>query len=237
MSVPRGRRFAGSASQARIRFYDASDDVRSYYTVAQALKDRRGLTRHVSAVGRGTYVLVAALWEGFCEDFAHEAAKALVSNVSGWSDLPPALARRISLEVKDDKHELSAWTLSGDGWRVVALDRVDRIARSTIFNTPKTHQVDQLFKEALGIECVSQSWVSAFAQGESPSVVLDRAMTLRGAIAHGEERERPITKKDVSLFYQLIADLVDSTELHVSKHLERSAGLSLWRCAESSTTH
>lgn len=133
---------------------------------------------------------------------------------------PPALARKISLEIKADKDEMSAWRLSGDDWRDVALRRVHHTARATVFNTPKTRQVDKLFDDTLGIPRVSDSWVSRFTEGVSPCEALDASLALRGSIAHRQERDRILLKKDVSRFYQLVADLVDCTELIVRDHLD-----------------
>jgi len=228
MSVPRGKLFAGQASAARITFYDSSDDVRSYYAIRQGLTGMARRDHHIQAVGRGTYVLISALWEAFCEDLAHEAVRILVAGAHDWTGLPAPLARRIAKEVKADAHELSPWQLTGDGWRNHALERVDRLARTTIFNTPKAAQVNQFFADAVGIGRISDSWMTTFAGEELPGVALDRAIVTRGAIAHGERPRKTLTKKEISLFYQLVSDLVDCTELAVAEHIETVVGTRPW---------
>lgn len=233
MSVPRGKLFAGQASAARITFYDSSDDVRSYYAIRQTLAGMARLDHHIQAVGRGTYVLVSALWEAFCEDLAHEAVRILVAGADDWTGLSAPLARRIAKEVKGDAHELSPWLLAGDGWRNHTLERVDRFARSTIFNTPKTSQVNQFFADTVGIVRISDSWVTTFAGDDLPGVALDQAITTRGAIAHGERRRKALTKKEISLFYQLVSDLVDCTELAVAEHIQSVVGTRPWVSCEN----
>jgi len=187
-----------------------------------------GREHHVQALGRGTYVLISALWEAFCEDLAHEAVRIVVAGARDWTGLPAPLARRIAKDLKADVHELSPWKLTGDGWRSHALERVDGLARTTIFNTPKTAQVNSFFAGAVGIGRISDSWMSTFAGDEHPGAALDRAIATRGAIAHGERPRKTLTKKEISLFYQLVSDLVDSTELATAEHIQRVVGTRPW---------
>jgi hypothetical protein len=233
MAVPKGKQFVGKASESRVRFFDASDDVRSYYALRQMLKDRKGAQPHLGAASRGFFVLIAAMWEAFCEDLAHEGAQILVQNASTWQDLPRSLKQRISLDLKADAHELSAWRLAGDGWRDFTLQRVTDVARTTTFNTPKAGPIDALFEKALGLKSVSSSWESRWGGVNGPRAELDRAIELRGAIAHGASPAPSVTKKQVSAFYQLTADLAECTETAVGAFIAQQTGQDPWVTREA----
>ncbi|MGN6243644.1 MAG: HEPN domain-containing protein [Motilibacteraceae bacterium] len=228
MSVPKGKKYAGKASEARVRFLDASDDVRSYFALWQMLRGQRAARDHLVVASRGVFVLVAAMWEAFCEDLAHESARLLVEGAGGWRDLPPSLARTISRELREDRDELSAWRLAGDAWRDVALTRIERIAMSTVWNTPKAGNVDSLFEKALGLKGVSDGWHTSRAGDQGPKVALNEAIALRGGIAHGEKNQAAIGKAQVSAFYQLTADLAECTEESVGTFIAERTGRDPW---------
>lgn len=230
MSVPRGKKFVGRASSARIAFQDSSEDVRSFYTLGQMLKERKAATKHLNNVGRGVYVLVSALWESYCENLALEAAQALVQYASTPEELPPALARRIARELRADKHELSPWKLAGDGWRELTLLRVPQIARNTIFNTPKPDQVDDLFEKSIGLVALSSSWTPVHGSSEDDvREALRQYIELRGAIAHGDRDGTPMTKSQLSEFFQTVQHLVGQTEVVVANYLHERTGLPNWQ--------
>jgi hypothetical protein len=231
MTVPKGRfaAAAGGASLARIAFQDASDDIRSYFALAQMLKDRKGGQKHLSNVGRGTIILVSALWETYCEAVALEASMKLLSGAGSPDDLPVALLRRIASEVRDDKHELSPWTLAGDGWKSVAADRIPQIIRNTTFNTPKPDQMDQLFERAIGIRDLSRAWTPIVVSNPADvRATLKEFVELRGAIAHGERPEIVSVKGRISDFYQLVSHLTVQTDVLLADFLESHTGVRPW---------
>ena len=229
MSVPRGKKVRGGASRASITFHESSDDIRSYFTLGQLLKGQPASIKHLENVSRGVYVLISALWESYCEDLALEAAEVLVSSSVTPDDLPAALARRIAIELRSDKHELSPWKLAGDGWRELALSRVAHIARDTIFNSPKPAQVDQLFDRAIGLSDISAQWPESGEESEPDvRVALQNHIERRGEIAHGFRPRPTITKRRVSQFFQLTRQLVYSTDGLVGSFLEDKTGVHPW---------
>jgi hypothetical protein len=229
MSVPRGKSLPGSASDARMAFQDASDDLRSFYALGQMLKGRKAALKHLTNVGRGTFVLISALWESYCEALELEAATLLVSNATSWEDLPPALSRRIAVDLRNEKHELSPWKLAGDGWKTLTLDRVAILARETVFNSPKPAQVDDLFLKSIGLVHLSGQWTD-LSQGSEISLAdsLKEFVALRGAIAHGATPRAEISKPAVSAFYQTVYRIVVKTDEAVGLYLEENGVDNPW---------
>lgn len=230
MSIPRGKKYVGEASLARIGFHEASVDVRSYFTVRQMLKDRAGAAPHLANVGRGTFVLISALWEAYCEAIAVEAAELLVTHARDASQLPVDMRRSIALELRQSKHELGVWEIAGDGWRDYALTRIATLARTTVFNTPKPANVADLFKRALGIEDLPSHWAPPDSLPDSdPRHLLTRFVEIRGAIAHGESPRREVAKAEISNFYQTVSSLVAKTDDVIRDYLSGLIGADPWQ--------
>jgi hypothetical protein len=216
MTAPRGDAVTGPRSQARISFHDNSDDVRSLWSLYQAAKNIRAVQRHLGPADKGTYLLIAALWETYCEDVLLEAMAELVAGIRDADSLPIAIRRAIARELKDDKHDLSPWQLAGTGWRTVAEERARRLCRELVFNSPKAGNVDELFRRTLGIADVSQCWTAE--RVPDPRSALDEHLTRRGELAH-RAASTTITKRQVSDFYQLVMALTQSMDAHLGAFL------------------
>ncbi|WP_346960763.1 HEPN domain-containing protein [uncultured Arthrobacter sp.] len=227
MSIPKGKLYRGIASQARVTFQDSSDDVRSFNTLRQMLKGNRSATPHIHKVAKGVYVLIAALWEAYCEDLALEAATTITENAASWEQLPLALKKRIAKDIRDDKNDLGPWKLAGDAWRIHCLERLPGIARATLFNSPKPTQIDELFLQAIGLPNLSASW-TAGPDGVDPRERLLECMGVRGAIAHGDTPATLITPKMISDFYQTVMRLVEETDEAVRGFIATTIGSSPW---------
>ncbi|WP_167398941.1 HEPN domain-containing protein [Arthrobacter pityocampae] len=229
LSIPRGKKFVGQASLARIDFHEASDDIRSYFTLRQMLKDRKGAAPHLTNVGRGTFVLISALWEAYCEAVAVEAAALLVTHTQEAEQLPVHMRRSIASELREAKHELSIWEIAGEGWKSYALSRIATLARTTVFNTPKPTNVADLFKRSLGIENLPAHWTPPESLPDSdPQALLKHFVEIRGAIAHGASPRREVTKAEISDFYQTVSSLVADTDSVIRAHLLNLIGRDPW---------
>jgi len=216
MTAPKGDAVTGPRSRARISFHDNSDDVRSLWGLYQAAKNSRAVQRHLGPANKGTYLLIAALWETYCEDVLLEATAELVATVRDADLLPIAIRRAIARELKEDKHDLSPWQLAGSGWRAVADERARRLCREIVFNSPKAGRVDELFRRTLGIADVSQCWTTE--RVPDPRSALDEHLARRGELAH-RAASTTITKRQVSDFYQLVMDLTQSMDAHLGAFL------------------
>ena len=216
MTAPKGKAITGPRSQARVAFHDNSDDIRSLWSLYQAAKNSRAVQRHIGPANKGTYLLIAALWETYCEDVLLETTTELVTGISEAESLPAAVRRAIARDLKEDKHEFSPWQLAGDGWREVADRRARRLCREIVFNSPKATNVDELFRRTLGIADVSQCWTTE--RVVDPRTALREHLERRGELAHRAASTK-ITRQQVSDFYQLVMDLTQSMDAHLGVFL------------------
>ena len=128
-------------------------------------------------------------------------------------------------------HELEVWKLSDGGWRKYLQDHLMELKeqRDRRLNTPKTSQIDELFKSALGIEDISKNWRWAKKMtAKRAREKLDRYVSLRGAIAHRGKHETSVTKTNVSDYFEFVNSLVGRTGGQVNSHVKKVTGKSLW---------
>jgi hypothetical protein len=223
MSAPKAAAVRGPRSLARLAFYDNSNDVRSLYALHQAAKSWTGSDRrHLGVANKGVFLLVAALWETYCEDLLFESVSNLVQLAGHPSTLPPRLQRQIALDVKRDQHELSPWLLAGDGWRRLAVMGVNGLRDGLTFNTPKAHNIDGLFERHLGLASVTSTW-GPYGDAD-PRDVLDDYMTRRGELAH-RAVDMVVQKSDVSKFFQLASWLTTRMDEVIGEHLMAHVGV------------
>lgn len=231
MSVKRSIAIGEPASDARLTFADNCDDIRSYYTVHWSLKDlSRGLRSHLSVFDKSMYVLVSALWEAYIEDVAAEALSLLAAKCDSPDRLPVSLRKEISRVLRDDKHELAAWSLAGDGWRQLVTDRLDsyRGKREWTFNTPKSAQIDSFFREVVGLPNLSRGWTLDDMPATTVATLLDLYLTTRGEIAHRPRRDTQIRKRQVKDFFNLVNRLVPLVDAQVAAFLHRAIDMPGW---------
>lgn len=222
VSAPRAKAVKGPRSSARLAFFENSDSVRSLWAIHQGAKEwAPAQRRHLGVANQGVYLLVAALWETYCEDLLFESVGHLVHGARGPEQLPLRLRRNIAAELREDRHDLAAWRLAGDGWRSEALEGARRLRETLVFHSPKASQVDSLFDRHLGMHRLSEAWPSH--RDEPAAKALDAHLFRRGALAH-RAGEVSVTKAEVSDFYQLTSSLTAPTDLAVGQHLASHTG-------------
>lgn len=218
-------------SAARMAFDASCKDVERLLEIHEQLGGTgAGRRRRLEVLNKSAIVLLAALWEAYCEDLASEAIGHLVAHVSHIDRLPNPLKQKVAKELKTDLNELAVWQLAEDGWRSYLTDRLDtlREERNRRLNTPKTNQINELFGAALGLTQVSRSW---FWPGMSPrqaATKLDEYIELRGSIAHRGSATRAIRKFDVTDFFDHVTRLVGKTGGRVNRLVKESTGTGLW---------
>jgi len=205
-----------------VAFHNNSDDVRSLWSLYQTAKKSRAVQRHLGPANKGTYLLIAALWETYCEDVLLETTDELLAGIGEPEVLPVNIRRAVARDLKDDRHELSPWVLAGDGWRSIVEARARRLCSEVIFHSPKTGNVDELFRRTLGLKSVSADWASERA--EDPRTALDEHLSKRGESAH-RAAATTISKAQVSDFYQLVMDLTKEMDRQLGQFLLTSTGL------------
>ncbi|MBN9658380.1 MAG: hypothetical protein J0H49_09385 [Acidobacteria bacterium] len=185
----------------------------------------------LEVLNKSGIVLITAFWEAYCEDVAEEGLIHLITEAPDSKALPMELKKLIAKDLKADPHDLRVWDLAGDGWRDILKKRADELreARNRKLNTPKTDNIDTLFKTAVGIEEVSKSWhwpnKMTVARARAK---LDKFVTLRGAIAHRGAADVSVTKAQLVDFFEFIRKVGSRTGGAVNKHVKGITGKPLW---------
>ncbi len=222
-------------SEARLNLQQTGSEIRDYFTIHQLMKDVRKARRRLVVLNKGMIVLLSASWEGFCEDLTAEAISMLVDEAPSAAVLPIALRRAIARELENDPHDLEIWRLAGDGWRDVLRARLSHLQdeRNRGLNTPKSGNINEFFKQALGIDSMSSNWGTAQASADENASTLDGFVQLRNEIAHRGLGDAIVTKTAVKNFNSHIQKLATRSECTVEELIERSIGHRPWHASDS----
>lgn len=157
-----------------------------------------GRKRDVEVLNKSAILFICAAFEAFLETLASDAFSHLAS-VSDASKLPKALRQAIASDIKVDKNDLAMWSLAGDGWKTICDTYKVRVIRdhTKLFNTPKAHLIDELFKKMIGLQELSKKWGWKNMSHAQAVTKLAAFVELRGAIAHGQVPAPKVTKRDV----------------------------------------
>ena len=125
---------------------------------------------------------------------------------------------------------LEVWKLAGDGWRSVLVDRLEGLQelRNRRLNSPRTQQVNDLFRETLGIENISGSWHWASINPERAAAKLDEYIVIRHEVAHRGSSTDRIWKYDINDYYTHVWNLVERTAAEVASVLADATGVTPW---------
>lgn len=218
-------------TDARKAFDNNCEDIRRLLDIhANVGGDAKGRRWGLEVLNKSGIILICSFWEAYCEDLAAEGLDHLVTHASNPEQLPMLLRKLVAKELREHDHELAPWSLAGDGWRTVLKDRLADLQaeRNRKLNTPKSANVDELFKDALGIEHISRTWNW---QGTTPVNArqrLDDFVGLRGDIAHRGKAAASVKKKDVEGFLNHVSRLVSKTGGRVNGVVRAATGLPLF---------
>jgi hypothetical protein len=218
-------------SQARRSFDANCKDIDKLLQVHGELTGNKpGRRYEVEVLNKSGIVLLTSFWEAYCEDLAAEALELLVSDAPGAAILPVELQKRVARELKADKHELAIWRLADDQWRVTLQARLTQLQaeRNRRLNTPSADNIDQLFRDAVGIEKVSAAWYWHNMSAGQARAKLDKLIELRGEVAHRGQAASGVRKTDVSNHYAHIKHLVAKTGGRVNRVVKKTTGRGIW---------
>jgi hypothetical protein len=190
-----------------------------------------GRRRKLGPLRELTIVLLTAFWEAFCEDLAAEALRHLVVYAPDAQVLPVELRKQVAKELSVDKNNtLEVWKLAGDGWRSVLVDRLEGLQelRNRRLNSPRTQQINDLFRETLGIENISGSWHWASINPQRAAAKLDEYIVIRHEVAHPGSSADRIWKYDINDYYTHVWNLVERTAAEVARVLADATGVTPW---------
>jgi hypothetical protein len=133
-------------------------------------------------------------------------------------------------ELKRDDHELAVWQIADEGWRQVLTSRLVQLRekRNRKLNTPKSGQIDQLFRDALGIEQISSRWKWHKVTADQARRKLDKYVELRGSIAHRGSSSESVKKVHVTGFLEHVREIASRTGGGVNAHVREFTRRPLW---------
>lgn len=193
----------------------------------------RGRKWGVEVLNKAAVVLTCAIWEAFIEDLVAEGIEHLATQLKDPQKLPKAVRQVIAKAIKEDKNELSPWTLADKGWQVVLKKNAATIVSATAgkLNTPKSAQIKGMYSKTLGIDDVTALWTRPKLKAADAATRLDEFITLRGAIAHRGQAASSVTKQKAVEFLALVANLVELTDAGARAHLKALTGYDMPRIA------
>lgn len=220
------------ASKARAAFDENAKDIQRLLEFHQQVGgDAPGRRYGLEVLNKSAVVLITAFWEAYCEDIAAEGLEHIIKHAKSANALPNELKKLVAKKLMNADHELEVWKVADDGWRQYLKDHLKELKeqRDRRLNTPKTQQINELFKSALGIEQVSHSWVWAKKlPAKRASEKLDKYVSLRGAIAHRGKPNTSVTKANVTDYFEFVKSLVGKTGEGVNLHVKKASGKPLW---------
>ena len=141
---------------------------------AQLNHDGQG-RRALGHITRSGVLMLCAAWELYMEEVLIEGVNYFISKQDSPKSLPKSVQQELSRTVKESRHELKPLELAGEGWKDLYRNHAHEVLQG--LNTPKSGNLDPLFKRFLGIENVSSWW--SLGKQEINSFV-----SARGDIAH-----------------------------------------------------
>jgi hypothetical protein len=171
--------------------------------------DGRG-KRGLGHITRGGVLMLCAAWELYIEEVILEGVQFFFASV----DLPNALPRDVQKElaraVKESKHDLKPLELAGEGWKNLYRNHTNETLAG--LNTPKSGNLDPLFKRFLGANSISGNWSSG-------AQAINAFVGVRGDIAHRGRDARYVTIGKLSGYKGLVSLAAIETDNYLSEFL------------------
>lgn len=180
----------------------------------------------VQILHKSAIVLMVACWEAYIEDLARDSLGEMIKGARDHKIFPDFVLERVA----SMNSGANAWKLAGSGWKKVLEDNLEGVLSKTTgaLNTPKTAQINELFKKTIGLEQISASWYWSGRKRGDAEKALDDLITLRGSIAHRVTTSSSVTLKHVTDSRELINRLAAKSHNSVCAYLEAKLGRSPW---------
>lgn len=176
---------------------------------------------------KGSIVLLVACWESFVEDLVSHSLEYMIEKCDSPTMFPATVLDRVASSYNGSK----IWSLAGDGWRQALRDNMKSVLGKTtgIFNTPRSDDVDGLFKKVIGLEKISHAWHWDGVNHERAASELNDLVTLRGSIAHRVKPDKTVSLDTVKAAEDLVQFLAVKSHNRTLAHLKQAVGSSPWK--------
>ncbi|OLT20702.1 hypothetical protein BJF81_15950 [Ornithinimicrobium sp. CNJ-824] len=168
-------------------------------------------------------VLLVTAWENYIEQAVEEAFDHVLIQVGGQ---PQLLSDHLQKVIQKEAQK-SAWSVTGDGWRSVALAEVKSLVND--LNNAASGQVDALIAKALGIATFIDgvSWQSKSAssvRADLRSLVNE----VRGEIVHKGTTPSALNLAGFSEWKNFVTKLVARTDAVLATGVASTYGAPPW---------
>jgi hypothetical protein len=185
------------------------------------LNHEGGGRRSLGHLTRSGVLMLCAAWELYLEELLMESSHHLAGRAATPDLLPLQVQKEIAKAVRSSDHDLKPLQLAGYGWRTVYSNLVGRAVSG--LNTPKSTNVDPLFKRTIGLDGISDSW----AVGKD---AIDDFVRVRGEIAHRGRDAAYVRIGGLKAYRVTAMSAVVDTDNTVADFVQaNSAGGSPWR--------
>ncbi len=180
----------------------------------------------VQVLHKSAIVLLVACWEAYVEDIVTASLEHMIAEAKDHHAFPKYVLERVG----SDHSGINAWKLAGNGWKKALRGNLKNVLAKTTgaLNTPRTAQVNVLFRKVLGLEDISTSWYWPSRSVQQSTKTLDDLITLRGSIAHRVTSAKSVTLKQVMDGRSLVYRLAVKTHNRTCEYLEGQVGKSPW---------
>lgn len=169
-------------------------------------KGRRGLG-HITRSG---VLMLCAAWELYVEEVMLEGVVYFSEKLDNPKELPKSVQKELSSHVRDSKHELKPLELAGEGWKSLYRNHADEVLNG--LNTPKSGNLDPLFRRFLGVQELSANW----SLGKEN---INDFVSTRGDIAHTGSRAQYITINNLKAYKNQIKTTVLDVDNMLTEYL------------------
>jgi hypothetical protein len=187
-------------SNAYINFLHIRIDVIKLVETHTFFSQNKRGRKNLGHLTRSAIIMLCAAWERYNEDLLLESIQFVCNNLHDVHLLNKEIKKTISSKVKDDKNEIKPIELAGHGWKTLWYNYAK--IETELLNTPKSENLDKLFKKYLGIIDYSLFWKKNCAKAVNDFV------KERGDIAHNGNRASYIRMNSLKHYQDLIIENV-----------------------------
>jgi hypothetical protein len=166
---------------------------------------------------RASVLMLCATWELYCESLLTESVEKILNHCTDPFALPGDMQAQLRAAVHDENVVKSTpLRLAGVGWRKVYTDSVESACGR--FNTPKSENLNDLFKKWIGLKMISDCWTCGKSE-------IDDFVSLRGEIAHRGSDSKAVTKDECNHYRVVIEKCIRECDDKMYEYLRDSKRL------------
>lgn len=190
-----------------------------------------GRKHHVEVLNKSAIVLLTATWESYIEELAKNSFTFMIQNAENHKNIPNKVLTLAVKEIRSSKNDLDVWKIAGNGWKTILDEYKNEVIKKHVdsLNSPKSHNVDELFESILGLKGISKNWYWKGMSNAQCIKKLETLIEIRGDIAHTVQTASSVTKSVVIEYTKFLKRIATISHNRCNEHLEEISGSKPWR--------